>query len=425
MSVDITLTSKAMRTFGLTPGQSDPISYTCSCSAGVEGGSVLLFYRYWANDPKLAETYISQTSDVDGLAAWHRTLVDKHHLGGKIRIAREGYNITIGGTIENISAYTASCCEHWSFSGLGLDVAKTWDAFFKPTPGCACAFGQICSIRVKAEITPMGVEGYLPSDWNMIESLSPDEFHKKCHEGSVALIDVRNHYESRIGYFVSPQSGVPALRPPIRRFSQWPQYVKQHMQQSQRSVPVEPTQIMTYCTGGIRCEKAVRWMQENTTQPEDAKIATLKGGITAYLTWMDEEIKAGRRNPEDSLFKGRNYVFDARGSIGPNIEGVPVAVCHTCKQASDRLSKCRSKYCHLVLVVCSGCEKGDPRCCQNCEDMDNEAKATVYGKGTPRKMCDCESGRERELWGGKRVKVTKGSKLRTGKREELEPGERT
>jgi predicted sulfurtransferase len=400
--------------FGLPRGESDPLSYACTCPASKQGGSVLLFYRYWNNDPKLPELHLSKAAQPAELANWHETATQRLNLAGKLRIAKEGYNITVAGTREDIDSYVAECCAHWSFSGLCLETNADRDAFFKPSEGCACVFGNVSSIRVAAEITPMGVEGYLPSDWNRIESLPPDEFHKRCLEGNNLIIDVRNHYESKIGYFIDPQSGEPALRPPVRRFSQWPQYVKQHMPQAVGAEGGPPKQIMTYCTGGIRCEKAVRWMEETSPQI-NSKITTLKGGIAAYLMWMNEEIKTGRKTPKDSLFKGRNYVFDARGSTGLFEETDPVSTCHICRLPSSHLSKCRSKGCHLVLVVCPECKHEEPRCCQGCRDKNIDGAATEQAHGGSKPLCDCENERERQLWGGERTKTPKSRRSRKQK----------
>jgi predicted sulfurtransferase len=395
-------------------GQSDPISYTCKCPAAGAGGIVLLFYRYWANTPHIPSQYLGNTKDPGELSGWHRAQMEKHSLAGKARIACEGFNITLGGTREGIAAYISACLVHWSFSGLPLSTSKAQDRFFKPSAGCACVFGpdRPISVRVTAEITPMGVTGYVPADWSMIEVLSPQEFHKRCHSEAdgerILLVDVRNHYESRIGYFVSPQCGTPAVRPSIRRFSQWPLYVKRRLLrdleaeeaagEGSEHEPIaekkEGRQIIAYCTGGIRCEKGVRWMQE---QLGGEKVCTLQGGIAAYLAWMDEEIYAGRKQPEESLFRGRNYVFDARGSTGLSSRTAtePIATCHVCQVPSDNLSKCQSKGCHLVLVACEDCNaSADPRCCPDCRGMD---------KGDTRQMCSCEKEREMRLWGGEQA----------------------
>lgn len=402
-----------MSTSRLDRGESDPISYTCTCPASSLGGTVLLFYRYWSNIPHLPLQDVEKTKDLESLAGWHKDLTEKHNLTGKIRIAREGYNVTVAGTKPDIDGYIRCCCEHWSFARLHLETEKDQQLFFKPSKGCACVFGpdKRASVRITAEITPMGIEGYAPAQWENIEALPPEEFHRRCHDEKTLLLDVRNVYESRIGYFIDPHTGEPAVRPPIRRFSQWPQYIEQHL----KDVKGEEKQIMTYCTGGIRCEKATRWVQEKIGVQQGQRVCTLQGGIAVYLSWMDEEIKHGRKQAEESLFRGRNYVFDARGSIGLDTSTPlePVSRCHVCATPSDDLSKCGSKGCHLILVVCTSCNKGDPRCCRSCYEADTEFALTTG----PRPMCMCEIEREAELWGEQRVKVTKTQGWRKARRK--------
>jgi predicted sulfurtransferase len=268
----------------------------------------------------------------------------------------------------------------------------------------------------------MGVEGYAPEDWSKVVALEPAAFHAKCHdERQSVLVDVRNHYESRIGYFVSPLTGEPALRPPIRRFSQWPQYVKGHLDELKGDMAGK--QILTYCTGGIRCEKGVRWMQERLGEGET--VFTLKGGIAAYLEWMNEEIREGRKTVEDSLFKGKNYVFDARGAVGLEGGEDPVSKCLVCDKPSSRLDKCRSDGCHLVVVVCEDCQTSSPRCCQDCRDMDASLSSTERdGNIILRSMCACEKEREGLLWAGDRIKEPKTQGWRKRRKEEEQAEEK-
>ena len=273
----------------------------------------------------------------------------------------------------------------------------------------------------------MGVTDYVPRTWDGIESLSPEEFHRRCcgegegeGKGEVVLLDVRNHYESRIGYFVDARTGEPAVRPGIRRFSQWPLWVRRYLMDGNgnENGTGEGRQIMTYCTGGIRCEKGVRWMAENMERRDGDRVCTLKGGIAAYLMWMDGEIKEGRKTAVDSLFRGKNYVFDARGSTGLEADepSEPVSNCHVCTNPSDRLSKCRSRGCHLILVVCELCEEGkEPRCCQDCHDSDRSAVHGSLGAGQ-RPICACEKERESQLWGGYSGKTPKVQHWRRGRK---------
>jgi predicted sulfurtransferase len=398
----------------LPAGSSDPVSFTCICPAISNGGLVLLFYRYFAASPPLPSQHEAHANDATILASFHTNLTLKYNLGGKIRIAKEGFNITVAGTKPEIEVYIKECISHWSFSGLDLETETKKNEFFKPTAGgCACVFGGTpANIRITSEITPMGVTNYIPKDWDRIEVVSPEDFHERClRDERTLLMDVRNHYESRIGYFVDPKSGEPAVRPGIRRFSQWPQYVKKHMKGKEHR---ESRQIMTYCTGGIRCEKGARFLEENMEKREGDTVCTLRGGIAAYLTWMDEEIILGSKKPEDSLFRGKNYVFDARGSTGLSQEaGDPVSSCHICDKSSDRLSKCRSRGCHLVLVVCEDCEQADPRCCASCQGSDDTYASADQGR-LPRSICACEKEREEQLWGTQPLWNSTGKALNRG-----------
>ncbi|KAE8452860.1 hypothetical protein EG329_013132 [Mollisiaceae sp. DMI_Dod_QoI] len=417
-----------MKQSWLPAGSSDPVSYTCTCAASkTSDGLVLLFYRYFSAPPHLPSLHHALADEPSQQAAFHTAITKSLHLGGKIRVAKEGFNITLGGTKSDIEAYMKECCLHWSFSGLDLSSAEKRNAFFKPTlGGCACAFGGApANIRITTEITPMGVTNYIPEKWDEIDSLSPAEFHERCHSHSrTMLVDVRNHYESRIGYFIDPKTGEAALRPPIRRFSQWPQYVKKYMTGSQAECEAGGRQIMTYCTGGIRCEKGARWMQENMESREGDRVCTLKGGIAAYLSWIDEEIKLGRKLQKDSLFKGKNYVFDARGStgLGRDVLTDPVSSCHVCGRPEDRLSKCRSEGCHLILVVCETCELTDPRCCQNCHELEDlmASSGPNADRKLPRPICDCERQREALLWGPERSKEGKQQQKKTKARDNVD-----
>ena len=359
---------------------------------------------------------------------------------------------------------------HWSFVGLEglLSTEEDQREFFKPSRGCACVFGPSsdlkgekgASVRICEEISPMGVTSYVPKDWDVVESLSPADFHSRLQAldsggGDNVLVDVRNHYESRIGYFIDPKTGEPGLRPGIRRFGQWPQFVRRHLSSSDSdpskftltsqkdtkdalAKQKKSTHFMTYCTGGIRCEKGARFLAENLAL-EGNSVCTLRGGIQAYLMWMDEEIKAGRKSADESFFKGKNYVFDARGATGLTLDlrsgkteaggwgEAKVASCHVCGKAEDRLSKCRSKGCHLILVVCTSCEEADdPRCCVSCGELDELAEAATtqareeeIGKRRPRPICECEREREFKLWGEKSgasgVERARGRRCRKGK----------
>jgi predicted sulfurtransferase len=401
----------------LSQAENSTKSYPCYCSPDSEPGSVLLFYRYFANNPVLPVEHASKTQSPEDLAAFHRDLATSLALTGKLRIAKEGFNITIGGNVSHINEYVNACCQHWSFSDLPLSTEEERNTFFKPTPGCCCVFRNL-SIKVCDEITPMGVTGYSPRNWSSVREIGPAEWHElltasPASAGDVVLLDVRNHYESALGYFTS-SSGSRAIRPQVRRFSQFPQYIKRRRLDGQIQIDThKPKKIFSYCTGGIRCEKATRFMAENLPQV-DMEVLTLKGGIAAYLSWIDNEIRGVRLTPNDSLFKGRNYVFDGRGSVGLEGGGEEVVgVCHRCLSPADGTKKCMSTGCHLELVVCRDCAD-EAVCCTDCKRLDDETKADTRGK---RPMCECERMRERRLWAEDGTKTSRKQHWKNGRRK--------
>ncbi|ODQ51868.1 hypothetical protein SAICODRAFT_43989, partial [Saitoella complicata NRRL Y-17804] len=176
----------------------------------------------------------------------------------------------------------------------------------------------------------------------LLSSIPSDEKDK-------ILLDTRNHYESSLGQFTTPTLA-PHL-PPIRKFSSLPAYLE----------PAKSTwegkEVITYCTGGIRCEKAARYIAD--TLPV-RRVYTLHGGIQSYLTWFSEQLRLGLVKPEHSVWKGRNYVFDARGSTG--IEGDEgrvgmIGKCGLCgkEESAEVVGKCAVKGCHLVVLACKPC----------------------------------------------------------------------
>lgn len=271
----------------------------------------------------------------------------------------------------------------------------------------------------------MAVSNYAPADWGAVRELEPVEWDALIREGreeeELLLLDVRNHYESALGYFVDG-GGREAVRPLVRRFSQFPLYVRRRGLDGWVSGNGEvKRKVLSYCTGGIRCEKATRFMQENLSGDADMEVCTLKGGIAAYMSWVDCEISEGRMVAKDSLFKGKNYVFDGRGSIG--LEGGQdnvVGHCIGCDRPGDTVQKCDSTSCHLELIVCPDCKGRGVVCCQDCRCLDTE---TVELRIGARPMCQCEKDREAKLWASDGQKVPGKQGWKTKRRKESKRSE--
>ncbi|KAF9395648.1 thiosulfate sulfurtransferase (rhodanese)-like domain-containing protein 2 [Podila verticillata] len=388
---------------------SDPISLHCSCDPAL--GTVILFYAYLPINNPLALAHLHK--------AWSLDL----NLCGKVKVATEGINATLAGASEAIRQYLDLLTVQPEFTPLqlarpakSLSVEETtifdkkrYD-FFKPTPGCGHVFGGVISIKVVDEICPLGAPElsvyHDPS--NKPGKLPPRDFHNKLKElegrEDVVVLDVRNYYESHLGHFPG------AVMPPIRKFSSFRDYVDKNKEQ------LSGKTILSYCTGGIRCEKATSYLRkslESEANGKETEVLMLEGGIHNYLEWIKHEGK-----PKDSLWLGRNYIFDARQSLGledPSqaSQGAIISFCQQCQVPSARYVKCSGFGCHRLIVACADCSPtpakpaGDSGicCCNDCLEMGNQLRN--YSQLEPaeqtsiprvkRGICACERKRRAEL----------------------------
>ena len=326
-----------MQSRRLPKNTSDKTTLDCNCN---NNGQVLLFYSYQSiiNPTLLANTLLSIISQLD--------------LSCKIRISDEGINATLAGT--NTEKFMSKFSILPDFIQMNLQRD-----FFKPSPGCIHAFPDI-SIKLVKEICPLNIE--LSPRTNSIP-LDPLDFHLKSSSPNSIILDVRNYYESRIGFFKN------AIVPNIRRFSSLPDFIKNNRKFFQNK------QIFTYCTGGIRCEKASSMIALET----GANVFLLNGGIHNYLEWI-------KKSNYESLFLGKNYVFDARLTNGGN--GI-VSRCINCNLITPSYHKCHAKGCHLMVVMCELCSQDGIFCCSSCKQMHIDK--------SKRWICDCERVRRENL----------------------------
>ena len=156
---------------------------------------------------------------------------------------------------------------------------------------------------------------------------------------------MRNHYESEIGHFEN------AITPDVDTFrEQLPLVVDLLKDQKDKN-------IVMYCTGGIRCEKASAWMKHNGFE----NVFQLNGGIIEYARQVQEQ---GLQNK----FKGKNFVFDRR--LGEKISHEVIAKCHQCGNPADTHTNCKNEGCHLLFIQCDACaEKMNGCCCDECKTI--------------------------------------------------------
>ncbi|KAI8921176.1 hypothetical protein DFJ77DRAFT_448894 [Powellomyces hirtus] len=386
-------------------GSSDPITLQCTCPPAT--GLVLLFYKY------------APIPSPTALAAHQHSLCTSLGLAGKLRISPEGINVTLAGSTAAVEQYMDVMSKDKLLRGCALQSTdegweKRRELFFKPSEGCVHVFDGL-SVKVVDEVCPFGVKGYIPNDLlhhepeRTAHHLAPSEFHAllthaTANPATHVVLDTRNHYETHLGHFEN------AVLPPIRKFSSLPAYVNanQHLFQGKT--------VLTYCTGGVRCEKAARWIGDHVQGVE--KVVMLDGGIHNYLEWVKDVERQKQVSTEQdhveiedkdsssalaftNLFKGRNYVFDARQSLAPG-SSTPVTVCKFCGTTTGVYAKCARAGCHLMVTTCDACSQSEPAvfCCSACNKKhgaNDEGVKPSLDHGI-RWMCTCETERRERLF---------------------------
>jgi UPF0176 protein len=168
--------------------------------------------------------------------------------------------------------------------------------------------------------------------------LDAGEFNSMATDPETVIIDMRNHYESEVGHFEN------AICPDVDTFREALPSVERILKNK------EDKNIVMYCTGGIRCEKASAWFKHLGFK----HVFQLSGGIIEYARQVKE---SGLEN----RFIGKNFVFDER--LGERISDTIISVCHQCGSPCDRHTNCRNVACHLLFIQCESCRQKYEGCC--------------------------------------------------------------
>ncbi len=226
--------------------------------------------------------YYTPIEDPEAFAAEHLAYCKDLELKGRILVAKEGINGTVSGTVEQTTKYMDDLKNDPRFAGIVFKIDEAEGHAFKkmhvrPRP-------ELVTLRLEDDVNPKEVTG---------EYLSPKEFRDALLEEDTVVLDARNDYEYDLGHFRG------AIRPDISTFRELPEWVEENKNK------LEGKKILTYCTGGIRCEKFSGWLKKQGFED----VAQLHGGIVTYA--KDEEVKG-------DLWDGKCYVFDERISVPIN-----------------------------------------------------------------------------------------------------------
>ncbi len=252
---------------------------------------------------------------------------------GRVIVAAEGINGTISGTPVQAGAYMTAMHADKRFADMEFKIDETDGHVFKRL-----------SVKARMEIVTLGLDGMDPGEATG-QYLEPAEFYRALQDQDALVLDVRNEYEYAMGHFRG------AVRPPVETFKEFPQWVKTYLQDK------KDRKILTYCTGGIRCEKFSNFLIREGFR----NIYQLHGGIINYS-----------KNPEvqGRGFDGKCYVFDERIAVSVNrtAEENIISHCMYCGAVCDRFVNCAHLDCHVRFFICETCEAGHRRSCSKaCE----------------------------------------------------------
>ena len=254
---------------------------------------------------------------------------------GRIYLASEGINAQVSLPAANLESFREYLYTYEPLNGLRLNIAVDDDgkSFY------------VLDIKVRNKIVADGIEDPSFNMENKGRYVNAEQFNKLSSDPSTVVIDMRNHYEYEVGHFEN------AIEIPSDTFrDQLPLAVDMMNADKEKN-------IIMYCTGGIRCEKASAYMLHQGFK----NVFHLEGGIINYAQQVKEK---GLQNK----FHGKNFVFDQR--LGERITDEIIANCHQCGKPADTHINCVNDSCHLLFIQCDECKKAMEGCCsKECLDF--------------------------------------------------------
>lgn len=247
---------------------------------------------------------------------------------GRIYIATEGINAQVSVPEDQMEAFTQYLYSFEPLNGIRLNIAVDDDgkSFW------------VLKIKVREKIVADGITDPAFSMAQKGRYVNAVQMNELLKNEDTIVIDMRNHYEYEVGHFEK------AIEIPSDTFrEQLPMAVEMMQDKKEKN-------IIMYCTGGIRCEKASAYMLHNGFH----NVFHLEGGIINYA-------KQAKENQMESKFIGKNFVFDDR--LGERITEDIIAHCHQCAEPADTHTNCKNEACHLLFIQCESCANAYDGCC--------------------------------------------------------------
>ena len=250
---------------------------------------------------------------------------------GRIYVASEGINAQLSVPKENLEIFKKSISEILPLNDIRLNIAL--EHYSK-------SFLKLI-IKIKEKIVADGLNEKTFDVTKIGEHLDAKRFNQMLDDKNTICIDMRNHYESEIGFFKG------AIKPDVDTFRESLETIDMELEKNGK----EKNYLM-YCTGGIRCEKASAYLKHKGIK----NVFQLEGGIIEYTRQVSE-------NDLKNHFIGKNFVFDERR--GERISDDIVSNCHQCGKPCDSHINCINESCHLLFIQCDNCKEKMNSCCSN------------------------------------------------------------
>lgn len=291
---------------------------------------------------------------------------------GRIYVATEGINAQLSLPADNFYAFKDHLDTIPFLKDIRLNVAHEHDdhSFLKLT------------IKVRSKIVADGLDDASFDVTNKGIHLGAKDFNQMLEDPNTIVVDFRNHYESEIGHFKN------AITPDVDTFRESLPIIEEQLADHK-----DDKNLLMYCTGGIRCEKASAFFKHKGYK----NVYQLEGGIIEYARQVKEE-------GLESKFIGKNFVFDHR--LGERITDDVIAQCHQCGKPCDNHTNCANEACHLLFIQCDECKDAmlntcSPECLDIIQLPEEEQKALrrgimkgnqVFKKGKSEKLGFKKSG---------------------------------
>ncbi|SEB49809.1 UPF0176 protein [Paramicrobacterium humi] len=293
--------------------------------------------------PKILLYYaFTPLADPEAIRLWQRDLCESLGLRGRILISKDGINGTVGGDLGAVKRYLRKTREYPAFKNLDV---KWSEGTGLDDDGLSLDFPRL-SVKVRDEIVSFGAPGELEVDESGVVGggirLSPEEVNALVAErgDEVVFFDGRNAFEAEIGRFRN------AIVPDVENTRDFVDVLDSGAYDGLKDKPV-----VTYCTGGVRCEVLSSLMRKRGF----TEVYQVDGGIARY----------GEAFADDGLWEGSLYVFDKRMSLAFSDKAAVIGRCCVCEGATAHMQNCADPACRTQLVVCDEHAASAPLCVEH------------------------------------------------------------